>query len=396
MMSRDRSRSHATASARARRIRDVARREQELRAQGLDPYEMERASVAETGVVARPRRRLPVKVVLLIGLMLILLITVIGGILLWGRVSSFNATVSTASAASSSLWGPLGGEERVNIALFGYGGAEHKGGNYLADSVQIMSIDPVAETTTIIPIPRDFWVEGVAEMPDNGKINEAFAIGYARGGIEEAGRFTTEVLSRVTGLEIEHWMAIDFAGFREMVDAVGGVDVWNPRGFKYTWSERRFTTGRFNAGRFQKGTIHLDGEQALSYARARYTSRPEESSDFARSVRQQRVLVALREKLGSGGLGSLGPGLGMMDALEGRMKTDLSAFDLFLLSAHLAPDHRIELEEGVVLEATTSTIGQYILVVIGRSEAADYTPLHDFLADELAKPVPSPTPSPSG
>lgn len=393
MTSRDRSRSHATASARARRIRDAARREQELRAQGLDPYEMERASLADTSVVARPRRRLPVKVVLLIGLMLILLITVIGGILLWGRVSSFNATVSTASAASSSLWGPLGGDERVNIALFGYGGEGHKGGNYLADSIQIMSIDPMAGTTTIIPVPRDFWVEGIAEMPNNGKINEVFAIGHDAGGIEEAGRFTTEVLSHVTGLEIEHWMAIDFAGFREMIDAVGGVTVRNPRAFEYTWSPWQFRRGRFDAGSFEKGILELDGEQALSYARARYTSVPRESSDFARSVRQQRVLAALRSEVGSGGLDSIGPGLAMMDALAGRMKTDLSAFDLFLLSGHLSPDKRIELKEGVVLEATTNTIGQYILVVVGRDHSADYSPLHRFLADELAKPIPNPSPS---
>lgn len=340
---------------------------------------------------------MPIKAVLLIGLLLVLIVTILGAILIWSRMSAFNGTVSTASAASSTLWGPLGGQERVNVALFGYGGEEHKGGNYLADSIQIMSIDPVAETTTIIPIPRDFWVEGIPEMPNNGKINEAFAVGYQDGGIEEAGRFSTEVLSHVTGLEIHHWMAIDFVGFQDMIDAIGGVTVDNPRAFRYTWSERRFLRERFNAGRFAKGEIELDGEQALSYARARYTSHARESSDFARSVRQQRVLTALRAKLGEGALGSIGPGLAMMDALEGRMKTDLSAFDLFLLSGHLQPDHRIELKEGVILEATTSTIGQYILVVIGREHAADYGPLQRFLAEELAKPIPtaSPTPSPS-
>lgn len=374
MINRDRPRSPATASARAALAAD----------DGTSPYE-------------RPRRRMPVKVVLLIGLLLVLIVTVLGGILLWSRVSAFNGTISTASAASSALWGPLGGEERVNVALFGYGGEEHKGGNYLADSIQIMSIDPVAKTTTIIPIPRDFWVEGIAEMPNNGKINEAFAVGYQAGDIEEAGRFTTEVLSRLTGLQIDHWMAIDFVGFRDMIDAIGGVTVDNPRTFRYTWSERRFQRGRFNDGRFEKGLIELDGEQALSYARARYTNKPSESSDFARSVRQQRVLTALRVKVGEGGLGSIGPGLAMMDALEGRMKTDLSAIDLFLLAGHLEPDHRIELEEGVVLEATTNTIGQYILVVIGREHSADYGPLQRFLAEELARPIPSssPTASPS-
>ena len=92
---------------------------------------------------------------------------------------------------------------------------------------------------------------------------------------------------------------------------------------------------------------------------------------------------------------AIGPGLAMMDALENRMWTDLSAIDLFLLSGHLEPDDRIELEEGVILEATSNTLGQYILVVIGRADSADYQPLRDFLASELAKPIPTPSPSAS-
>jgi LCP family protein required for cell wall assembly len=391
MIRRDRPRSQATPTARVRRRQEAALREQRRAFADAD-------AMADGEAVARRRRRVPIKVVLLIGVMLILLITVIGGILLWGRVSDFNAKVSTASATSSALWGPLGGEERVNIALLGYGGREHHGGNFLSDSIQIMSIDPVADTTTVIPIPRDFWVEGVRALPDNGKINEAFAVGHANGGIREAGRLTTQVLSRVTGLRIDYWMAIDFSGFREMVDAVGGVQVKNPRRFEYTWLEGLYRKGRFppeHGGVFTKGVLTLDGEEALAYARARYTSNPKESSDFARSIRQARVLKALRDKLGEGGLGSIGPGLSLMDALEGNLRTNLSAFDLFLLSGHLRPDHRIELKEGRVLEATTNTIGQYILVVIGRADSADYEPLQRYLARQLARPIPSRSPKPS-
>jgi LCP family protein required for cell wall assembly len=322
----------------------------------------------------------------------------VGGILLWQRVAKFNDSVSTAPAASSALWGPLGGTERINIALFGYGGAEHKSGNYLADSIQIISIDPAKNTTTVIPIPRDFWIEGQPEMPDNGKINEAFAIGHAHGGVEGGARLATQLLSRVTGLQIHHWMAIDFTGFEEMVNAVGGIEIRNPRFFRYTWNEWKFTHNVWDY-EFSRGRIQLDGAQALDYARARYTSVTRESSDFARSIRQQRVLSALRAKLGAGGLNSVGPGLAMMDALDGRMRTDLSAIDLFLLSGHLNPDARIELKEGRVLEATTNTDGSYILVVVGRQSSTDYAPLQHYLRRELARVSrfaarPTPTPSP--
>jgi LCP family protein required for cell wall assembly len=378
-----RNRDQARLTANGRRLRDSARRGEEIPARG-NPY----ASAAGGKATVAARRRGPsIKAVLLIALLLILIAALIGGIVLWQRVSKFNASVSTAPAASSALWGPLGGTERINIALFGYGGKEHHSGNYLADSIQILSIDPQHNQTTIIPVPRDFWVEGLSEMPNNGKINEAFAIGYEHGRIVGAARLTTKVLSEVTGLKIDHWMAIDFGGFKEIIDAVGGVDVKNRRFFRYTWSPWVYDHHAFAQNnpdlKFVTGKIHLDGAQALAYARARYTSVLAESSDFARSERQQRVLGALRAKLGSGGIGSLGPGLAMMDALEGRMKTDLSAIDLALLSSHFSPDRRLTMKEGRVLKATTNTDGAYILVVVGQKSSTDYAPLKRFLAREL-------------
>lgn len=388
MNRRDRRRSHATESPRARRIREATEREQALRARGADP-------LSQTRVTRRPTARRPGrwKRNITLALLVILLSGCTGGWLLWQRVSAFNDAVSTSGTLSSSLLFPLMGSDRVNVAMYGFGGPEHGGGSYLADSIIILSIDPQANSTTMIPIPRDLWIQGLPEIPNNAKINEAFADGFVRGGLDEAGRSATIVLAKVTGLPIEHWMAIDFAGFKAMVDTVGGVTVDNPVAFAYTWSEDNYFAGTWDGGSFESGPIFLDGVHALDYARTRYTSVQAESSDFARSVRQQRVLAALRGKLGEGGLSSLGPGLAIMDALKGLMATDLSAIDLFLLSGHMGADRRIELSEGVILEATSNSIGQYILVVIGRSSGSDYAPLQAYLRTELARPLPTPVPS---
>jgi LCP family protein required for cell wall assembly len=336
------------------------------------------------------RRGLPLKRILLLMLLAVLAIAIVGGVLLWQRVSAFNAEVSTAPAMSSALWGPLGGDERVNVVMIGYAGRAKHGGTYLGDSINILSIDPETDTTTVIPVPRDFWIEGIPEMPGNGKINQAFALGFGKGGMPEAGAVTARVLSEVTGLQIDHWMAIDFDGFKEMVDAVGGVTVTNRHAFRYTMNDARRQAGDW-VGRFKRGELTLNGKQALTYARVRFTDDPAESSDFARSVRQQKILSALRSKLGSGGIGSFGPGLSLMDALGGRLHTDLSAIDLFLLSSHFHPDRRLELKEDEILQATRNTSGEYILVVIGRQSASDYTPLRDFIANGLAQPDPSPS-----
>lgn len=334
-------------------------------------------------------------------LLIVLLAVIVGGVLLGMRAASFNATVSTASFPSTQLFFPLRGSDRVNVLMIGYGGAGHDGA-YLADSIQILSIDPATDTTTTIPIPRDLWVEGVAAFPQNGKINEVFSNGVVNGGedsvghdmagIDAGGAFMAEVVSDITGLQIDHWLSIDFTGFREMVDAVGGVTINNPVGFRYTVNEELHRSGVWTDGRFAKGELHLNGAEALAYARARYTSKVSESTDFARSVRQARILAALKSKVGDGGVGAILPGLGLMDAMEGRVRTDLSVIDLFLLSSHMNSDRRIELSEGPVLTATTNTDGQYILIPTGWTGPGDYGGLQQYISGELAR---APEASPS-
>lgn len=303
------------------------------------------------------------------------------------RAAAFNASVSSAPFPSTSLLGALNGSERVNVLMVGYGGGEH-GGAFLADSIQILSIDPLTDTTTTIPIPRDLWIEGVASYDRSAKVNEVFSTGNSGGGIDRAGSLLAEVLSEVTGLDIGHWLSIDFIGFSAMVDAVGGVTVDNPVAFAYTSTEEQHAAGDWSLGSFEAGEIHLDGEQALAYSRARYTSVFSESNDFARSVRQARILGALREQMGDGGITSIVPGLRLMDAMEGRVRTDLSAIDLALLSSHLSSDRRVELTEGSVLTATSNTNGAYILVPTGWSGPGDYGGLQAYLSNQLSTDAP--------
>jgi LCP family protein required for cell wall assembly len=344
------------------------------RSQAIPPRRSRARPARRPGSLLRTLRNVLVLAVLAVAIVVVLLVI---------RAATFNATVSSAAFPSAALLGPLNGSERVNVLMVGYGGEGHDGA-YLADSIQIMSIDPATDTTTTIPIPRDLWIEGVASYPQNGKVNEVFSTGFVNGDLDTAADLMAEVLSSVTGLEIEHAVSIDFTGFREMVDAVGGVTINNPVAFEYTHNPVQFQAGNFDAGGFASGEIHLDGAQALAYSRARYTSVVAESTDFARSVRQARVMGALRSTLGDGGIGSILPGLGLMDAMEGRVRTDLSVIDLYLLSAHLSSDRRIELSEGPVLTATTNTDGQYILVPAGWTGPGDYGRIQAYLTTELA------------
>ena len=337
---------------------------------------------------ARPARRpgsflRALRNILLLGLVAFIVIVAVLGL----RAATFNASVSNSAFPSTAMLGPLNGDDRVNVLMVGYGGEGHDGA-YLADSIQILSIDPSTDATTTIPIPRDLWIEGVASFPQNGKVNEVFSAGNVSGGLDEAGALMADVLSEVTGLEIEHWLSIDFTGFREMVDAVGGVTVDNPVAFEYTHNPIQHSNGNWDAGAFAAGEIHLDGDQALAYSRARYTNVVAESTDFARSERQARVMGALRGSVGDGGPGAILPGLRLMDAMEGRVRTDLSVIDLYLLSSHLSSDRRVELSEGPVLTATSNSVGQYILVPTGWIGPGDYAGLRAYLSGELAADAP--------
>jgi len=181
-------------------------------------------------------------------------------------------------------------DDRINILLLGMGGPGHDG-PYLTDTIMIASIKPSAEQIGIISIPRDVAVE----IPGNGirKINHANALGEAKRA-NWGGAFATEVVEKNLNLDIHYYARIDFAAFQEVIDAVGGITVNVERAF--TDAEFPATNEQYQTVSFQKGVQQMDGERALQYARSRHGTNGE-GSDFARAARQQKVLLALREKL---------------------------------------------------------------------------------------------------
>jgi len=316
-------------------------------------------------------------------LVLLAAILVVAGLLIV-RLAAFNGRVSTAPGLTSAMLGGLAfGEDRINVLIIGYGGEEHAGA-FLSDSMNVASIDPATDTTTLIPVPRDLWIEGDPVIPENGKVNQAFALGVADGGVDTGGERAAEVVSRVTGLDVSLWIALDFDGFATMVDSVGGVTVNNPTAFRYGGPDAA-TTGQWDDA-FSAGEITLTGEQALYYARTRYTDVTAESSDFARSVRQQQILNALVEKVAAGLPWSTPVALDATDAAAPHLRTNMSVIDLGLFALNARPDRRVELAEDQILEATTTTDGQYALVVIGRASPRDYEPLQEFIRVQLADP----------
>lgn len=189
----------------------------------------------------------------------------------------------------------LQGEDsgRINILLLGYGGEGHDG-PYLTDTIILASIKPDTKQVLLTSIPRDyFWnFNGTYR-----KINSAFSEGYTKSSsADQGGAEAREVVSKLTGLDIPYYVSVDFKGFKEAVDEVGGLNINIERTFTDYSYPNDATNGYLPPVTFTKGTEHMTGERALEFARSRHAAGPE-GSDFARSHRQELVLQAFKSKV---------------------------------------------------------------------------------------------------
>jgi len=184
---------------------------------------------------------------------------------------------------------------RVNFLLLGSGGANQAASD-LTDSLLFASVNLKDGETVLLSIPRDIWVESL-----KAKINTAYHYGEEKkkgGGLILAKAAVSEVLGQPT----HYTILIDFQGFIKAVDLVGGVDIEVERSFddyKYPipgMEEAEPEELRYEHLHFKAGFQHMDGERALKYVRSRHAE-GEEGTDFARSKRQQKLLLAFKNKV---------------------------------------------------------------------------------------------------
>ncbi|HET6534284.1 MAG TPA: LCP family protein [Actinoplanes sp.] len=156
-----------------------------------------------------------------------------------------------------------------------------------ADTLILMHIPSDHKSAQLVSIPRDLWVQvpsannAPCDSGSRAKINASFAFG----GLPRAVR-TVECM---TDVHIDHVMAIDFGGFKEVTDALGGVDLK---------VEQSITSIHKPYRKFTKGTMHMDGAHALDWIRQR---KQFPQGDFARMRHQQEFLKALMNKASSTG-----------------------------------------------------------------------------------------------
>jgi len=154
------------------------------------------------------------------------------------------------------------------------------------DTIMLLHVDADHKKAEVISIPRDTWVF-VPTSPDgnNGNTMAKINAAYAWGGTP----LIVQTVEGFTGVHIDHVALIDFGGFAQVVDALGGVDLKIEKTIKSIHSPYRT---------FKKGTQHLTGAEALDYVRQRYQFA---DGDFSRERHQREFLQALLDKAASAG-----------------------------------------------------------------------------------------------
>lgn len=208
---------------------------------------------------------------------------------------------------------------RINILLLGMGGEGHKG-KHLTDTIMLVSIDPDTYESAMFSIPRDLYVK----IPESGgihtKINAVYTyeLRNQQSSVGESFASMKKVIKSITGEDVHYYLALDFEGFKEVINELGGVDVEVEDDiYDSSYPGPNYSYETFE---ISKGFRHLDAETALKYSRVRHTK----GGDFGRAKRQQQVIASAKRKAFSlKTIANPTKIATIMDVLGENMKTDI-------------------------------------------------------------------------
>lgn len=176
-----------------------------------------------------------------------------------------------------------------------------------SDTMMVAAVNPNAEKTLITSIPRDTYVDIVGRGTKD-KINHAYAFGGAG--------MSMDTVEKYLDIPVDHYVAINMKGLKELVDAVGGITVTNDQKF----SQDSYT--------FEYGKIQLNGDQALSFSRMRHE---DPRGDYGRQERQRKIVEGVAKKLLT--FDGVTRYKEVLDAMETNVKTDMSFDDMKKIAA---------------------------------------------------------------
>ncbi|EPH5438525.1 LCP family protein [Enterococcus faecalis] len=241
---------------------------------------------------------------IIFGIILVLFLAVVGmgAKLYWDVSKSMDKTYETVERSKKGQVN-LNNKEPFSVLLLGIDtGDDGRVEQGRSDTTIVATVNPRDKQTTLVSLARDTYVD----IPGQGKqdkLNHAYAFGGAS--------LAMDTVENYLNIPINHYVSINMAGLKELVNAVGGIEVNN----NLTFSQDGYD--------FTIGKISLDGEQALSYSRMRYE---DPNGDYGRQERQRKVIEGIVQKVLS--LNSVSNYQEILTAVSDNMKTDLSFDDM--------------------------------------------------------------------
>lgn len=238
-----------------------------------------------------PRRRRGRRIALIVLLVLVLLTG--GGALAGGlyyrsvdksieRVDAFEG-VPEESRPQVEVKGAM------NIMILGSDSRDPEStGGSRSDTIILAHLPKDRSSAQLISIPRDTWTAIPKSKEGRGGRDAKINAAYAWGGVP----LMVQTVEKFSGVRVDNVAMVDFAGFKEIIDALGGVEIDVEKGFSTNYSLAGSRT-------FKKGRQTMDGAAALDYARERHAFA---DGDFARIRHQQQVIKAILDKAASGGV----------------------------------------------------------------------------------------------
>ena len=287
----------------------------------------------------------------------------------------------------------ISSDGRVNLLVMGKGGAGHEAPD-LTDTIIFASLflgsSEKKPSLTLVSLPRDIWISDLRT-----KINSLYYWGNRKeekGGISLARVKVEEII----GVPVHYVIVVDFDVFKQIVDLIGGIDVYVESPFTDNWypikgKENDLCNGdplfrcRYETVVFEKGWQRMDGEKALKFVRSR-KAEGDEGTDFARSRRQQQILEAIKNGvLDKKFLLNLDRLRLFLELVSKNMETDIDIKAVFALSrkAFLAKDNIIKesLDERFLLNPPISS--KYDNLYVFTPKSGSWEEIHKWVKEVL-------------
>lgn len=272
------------------------------------------------------------KIILSFAIILSVLLGLLGGLFLYAykMLDSINYQSFTSDEAEH-IEGSAQDPMVLNVALFGVDKHDEADSRSRSDSLMILSLDSRRKKIKLTSIMRDLWVK-IPGYRDN-RINTAIALG--------GEELAIKTIEQNFGIKIDRFCTVDFEGFKDIIDIIGGIDIEltkqeahhiNQLLIELDEAFKRGGIEPFNSPLLKEvdGMHHLNGAQALQYARSRKVPTADgDHDDYARTLRQRKVLSLVVDKFKTSSLPQL---LSVIEKAGPYIKTNLKKKEIVTLS----------------------------------------------------------------